>query len=358
MPSLCRTILSLFHSSRTLTPVLLSLLAALLSKPIRIEAKNGTPRRFEFSLPRMGTLARIELYAAERASATSAAEAAFERLEELEQILSDYREDSELSGLSREGASAPRAVSPELFFVLDKALLFSRLSGGAFDVTVGPVVQLWREARRTGKLPDPASLARARALVGYHNLVLEPANRTVLLKRAGMKLDLGAIAKGYAADQALELLNSRGVSSALVALGGELALGAPPPDKGGWRTAIHTPDPSHRVTPCTLVLHNVALSTSGDSEQYLELNGQRYSHVIDPARGVALQGRESTTVIAPDGTTADALATAISILQVSDGVRLAESLPGVSVFMVRQTEHGWQYFASRGFPKKCNETHN
>ncbi len=333
-------------------------LFALFSAPAPVSARNAASLRFEFSLPRMGTLARIELYAADKARATSAATAAFERLEELEQILSDYRQDSELSTLSRDGASAPRAVSPELFFILDRSLYFSRLSDGAFDVTIGPVVQLWREARRRGKPPDPAALARAKALVGYQNVVLDPTDRTVFLKRAGMKLDLGAIGKGYAADQALELLRSRGISSALVALGGELAVGAPPPGKVGWRASLHTADASSRGAPCTLVLHNAALSTSGDSEQYLEVNGKRYSHVLNPTSGFALQGRASTTVLAPDGTTADALATAISILPVPVGIRLAESLLGVSTFIVRETERGWQHFASRGFPKQCGEMHN
>jgi thiamine biosynthesis lipoprotein len=345
--------------SRALFPAAALLpLVALLPAPGLAKAEHEGFERFEFSLPRMGTMARIELYAADKARATTAAAAAFDRLEALEQILSDYREDSELTILSREGASAPHAVSPELFFVLDRSLYFSRLSGGAFDVTIGPVVQLWREARRAGKLPDSAALARAKAVVGYQNVVLDPTNRTVFLKRAGMKLDLGAIAKGYAADQALELLRSRGISSALVALGGELALGAPPPDKPGWRVVIGSADASRSAAPCTLVVYNVALSTSGDGEQFLDLNGKRYSHVINPASGAALQGRASTTVIAPDGTTADALATAISVLPVRDGIRLAESQRGVSALIVRKTERGWQHFTSRGFPRPCREMLN
>jgi thiamine biosynthesis lipoprotein len=322
--------------------------------PCAVSARGPQLKRYEFSLPRMGTIFRIELYAADDATASKAAEAAFARAEELEQIMSDYREDSELMHLAREGASAPFPVSDDLYAVLAKSIRISELSRGAFDVTVGPLVALWRRARTTRRLPDAAELAKAKGLVDYRNIELDGARRTVFLKRAGMKLDLGAIGKGYAADQMLALLQSRGIRQAMVVAGGEVALGAPPPGKTGWRVALETADTDAGNPPCTLLLHDIAVSTSGDARQFLELNGRRYSHVIDPSTGFALEGLSSTTVIARDATTTDALGTALSILPVQEGIRLAQSLPGVAVYVVRQAGNGWARYASRGFPAGCN----
>jgi len=316
-------------------------------------AHGAQLKRYEYSLPRMGTIFHIELYAPDDATASRAAEAAFARAEELEQIMSDYREDSELMHLAREGARAPFPASNDLYEVLAKSIRISEVSHGAFDVTVGPLVALWREARTTGRFPDASDLAKAKALVDYRNIELDPTRRTVFLKRAGMKLDLGAIGKGYAADQMLAVLQSRGLRRAMVVAGGEVAIGAPPPGEVGWKVAIDTADAKAGKAPCTLVLHDAALSTSGDSKQFVEINGKRYSHVIDPFTGVALEGMASTTVLARDATTTDALGTALSILPVADGIRLAESLPGVAVYMVRQAENGWKRYSSRGFPESC-----
>jgi len=335
---------------RTLT---LALGFVLVLLPCSLEARDSPLRRYEYSLPRMGTIFRVELYSADEAAASQAAEAAFARAEELEQIMSDYRDDSELMRLAREGASAPFPLSDDLYAVLAKSIRISDLSRGAFDVTIGPLVELWRKTRTTRRFPDASEITKAKALVDYRNIELDPARRTAFLKRPGMKLDLGAIGKGYAADQMLALLQSRGFRRAMVVAGGEVALGAPPPGEAGWKVAIETPDAAVGVTPCALLLHDAAVSTSGDSKQFVEVNGKRYSHVIDPATGVALEGMASTTVLARDATTTDALGTALSIMPVENGIRLAESLPGVAVYMLRHTGNGWKRYASRGFPKGC-----
>jgi thiamine biosynthesis lipoprotein len=321
--------------------------------PHGLFARGPVLKRYEFSLPRMGTIFRIELYSPDDATAAIAADAAFARAEELEQIMSDYREDSELMRLVREGASAPFPVSDDLYDVLAKSIWISELSHGAFDVTVGPLVEWWRKARTTHRLPDASELARAKALVDYRNIELDASRRTVFLKRPGMKLDLGAIGKGYAADQMLALLQSRGIRQAMVVAGGEVAVGAPPPREAGWRVAIDTPDTRTGHQPCAIVLHDAAVSTSGDSKQFVEVAGKRYSHVIDPATGLGLEGVASTTVIARESATADALATALSIMPVADGMRLAESLSGVAALWVRQAGNEWKRYVSRGFPKGC-----
>jgi thiamine biosynthesis lipoprotein len=339
-------------------PIVLVFAVGLTCFAVSPPAKAGVLHAYEYSLPRMGTLFRITLYSASQAEAGKSAMAAFERLEQLEESLSAFRDGSELVRLSREAVSAPRSVSPELFYVLDKSLQVSRLSGGAFDVTIGPLVEVWRQARRAKRLPDAAELAKAKAAVDYRNIELDPQARTVFLKRPDIKIDLGGIAKGYAAQQALELLAARGMRRALIDAGGDITLGAPPPGRAGWKIAIDDPSPEGQASPCTLVLHDVAIATSGDARQFVKVGGQRYSHIINPADGLGLKDSGSTTVIAPDGTMADALATALSVLPVSEGLRLIESVEGASAYIVRQTSPalaGWRRFSSRRFPQACDD---
>jgi thiamine biosynthesis lipoprotein len=269
--------------------------------------------------------------------------------------MSDYRADSELMRLTREDATAPFPVSGDLYDVLAKSLWTGELSGGAFDVSIGPLVDLWRVARKTGRLPDPEEVTQAKALVDYRNIELDPARHTVFLKRAGMKLDLGAIGKGYAADQMLAVLQAHGIHHAMVVAGGEVVVGEAPPGDSAWKVRIDTADANAGGAPCALLLRTAAVSTSGDEHQFLELNGHRYSHVINPATGWALEGESSTTVIARDSTTADALCTTFSLMSVEDGIRTAKSLPGVSVLWVRRVGGSWKRYASEGFPTSCRE---
>jgi thiamine biosynthesis lipoprotein len=312
-------------------------------------------RRYEYSIERMGTRVRIVLYAQDEMAGQRAANAAFERIEELEQALSDYREESELNRICREAVNRPQGVSPELFYVLEQAQKFSRLSGGGFDITIGPVVRLWREARRSQRLPTATEIAKARALVDYRNLELDAPTRTVMLKRSGMQLDLGGIAKGYAADQAIEVLQAHGIHTALAALGGDIRVMGTPPGARGWRIQVENPDPQGPKPLCSVMLKEGAISTSGDTHQFLELGGQRYSHIIDPASGMALSAAAGTTVIARDGISADALATALSVMPTDGGLKMIESVEGASAFLIRRTANGFDRFHSRKFPQGCGE---
>jgi thiamine biosynthesis lipoprotein len=318
-------------------------------------SRTNSVHRYEYSIGRMGTRVRIVLYAQDETAGQRAANAAFERIEELEQALSDYREESELNRICREAVDRPQGVSPELFYVLEQAQKFSRLSDGGFDITIGPVVRLWREARRNQRLPAAAEIAKVRALVDYRYLELDAATRTVMLKRPGMQLDLGGIAKGYAADQAIEVLQARGIHTALVALAGDIRVMGIPPGARGWRIDIENPDPRGPRPLCSVVLKGGAVSTSGDTHQYLELGGQRYSHIIDPASGVALNAAAGTTVIARDGISADALATALSVMPTDGGLKMIESVEGATAFLIRRTANGFEYFRSRNFPRVCGE---
>ena len=186
---------------------------------------------FEAVEPHMGTLVRIQLYAADTTQANQAFRAAFDRIAQLDAALSDYQPESEVNRLCRSAAGRPVKVSADLFRVLASANQVAEWTGGAFDVTLGPVTLLWRQARRQHRLPDPDALREALLRSGYRKLHLDAAARTVTLDQEGMRLDLGGIAKGYAADEALAALAELGIHRALVAASGDLAIGDPPPDR-------------------------------------------------------------------------------------------------------------------------------
>ncbi len=321
---------------------------------LRPAANKNPIRQHEFNLPRMGTQFSILIYHSDAQEAQKAAMAAFDRIEELEDIFSDYRERSEVNRLCQVAVGQPWNISPELFHVLAASQRVSQLSGGAFDVTIGPVVQLWRTARRAKKLPDPEEIRRAMRLVGYENIVLNSDAQTAMLKLANMKIDFGGIAKGYASDQALLVLKSRGMASALVAGGGDMAIGAPPPGKSGWKILIKNPEPGAGKEPDYVTLHDVGVGTSGDTFQFLEINGKRYSHIINPASGAGLTESASATIIAPNGMIADALATAACVMPADKALKMVEASPGASAAMVRRGPQGLARFSTAGFPWTAN----
>jgi FAD:protein FMN transferase len=288
--------------------------------------------RFEYTRIIMGVGARLIFYSENAETARAAAEATYERLNELDAILSDYRKDSELMRLCRKPAGEPHPVSPELGFILAQSVEIAAKTGGAFDPTVGPVVRLWRQARKSGKHPDAVELAQARDLVGYEKLAVDSRAQTVTLAKPGMSLDLGGIAKGYAADEALKVLADHGIDRALVDLGGDLAAGSPPPDAIGWRITIET----GVQEPRTIDLANGAIATSGDLVQHTIIDGVRFSHIIDPRTGQALTNAVASTVTAPTGIEADALASAACVLG-NDAARIEAEFEDVKVKVVM----GW-----------------
>ena len=293
-------------------------------------------RRFEFSEAQMGVPFRIVLYAPDAVAARGAALAAFRRVGELNDILSDYDTDSELSRLSRTaGSSRAVPLGHDLWRVLETSQNFSARSDGAFDVTVGPYVSLWRKARREKKLPRTELLDTARKAVGWQKLRLDRKARTATLLAEDMRLDLGGIAKGYALDEALRVLRERGVRRALVTGGGDMAAGEPPPGKAGWRIEMAPLDASNAPPARFVLLANAGLATSGDVFQRLEIEGHRYSHIVDPKTGLGLTDHSLVTVIARDAVTADALSTTVSVLGPEAGMKLVEATPGAAAHLVR-----------------------
>jgi thiamine biosynthesis lipoprotein len=298
----------------------------------------------------MGTLFRIKLYAATAEQAEAAFRPAFDRIAQLDSILSDYKADSELSQLSVKAVGHPVAVSADLFRVVSAAQDVARQTDGAFDITLGPIIRLWREARKHGVVPDPQALRNARDRCGYQLLKLGLQPETIELEKSGMALDVGGIAKGYAADEALKLLTQQGVHSALVAASGDLAFSNAPPGKRGWKVGIDSFDAAQAPFTRILTLSNAAVSTSGDTEQHLDANGKRYSHIINPKTDMGLTDPVTVTIVARHGITADSLATAVSVLGPSAGLAFVNRQPGVAALIVVRAKGAPRVIASRDFP--------
>jgi FAD:protein FMN transferase len=305
-------------------------------------------QRFEAVEPHMGTLFRITLYASDTDAAHAAFSAAFARVHQLDEILSDYNPQSELMRICRTAAGQPVLISTELFTVLAASQELAQKTDGAFDVTLAPVIRLWRQARKERKLPARADIDAALRRCGYRKLVLDRAHGTILLGSTDMLLDLGGIAKGYAADEALRVLRARGMNRALVAASGDLSIGDPPPGTDGWSVGIDSPGKSNSSFGRVLRLSNAGVSTSGDAEQFLDAGGTRYSHIIDPKTGMGLTRPITVTVVARYGIESDGLATAISVLGARSGLELIESRPNAAALIV---EDG-RMFESKDFQSR------
>jgi thiamine biosynthesis lipoprotein len=287
-------------------------------------ASHQLPKPYEFSQVHMGMPVRILLHASDDRRAESAARAAFARIAALDQMMSDYRPDSELRRLEKGRDWTP--VSPDLLEVLTTALSVARATDGAFDPTVGPLVALWRETRRTGRMPAPAALESARAAAGWQHLEIDRARGAVRLATPGMRLDLGGIAKGYILQEGLRALRMNGLGRALLESGGDIVVGSGPPGLAGWR--IDAPDAADAIfRRRASQLTNAGLSTSGPTEQFVEIDGTRYSHIVDPRTGLGVTSSVTARVIARDAAIADALATALTVLGPDGAQKVLEKFP-------------------------------
>ncbi len=281
----------------------------------------------------MGMPVRMRMYAASSEEARQAAIAAFARIAVLDRMMSDYQPDSELRQLSA-ARGAWQAVSAELYDVLERAVEIARATEGAFDPTVGPLVLLWREARQTARMPDASAIARAREAVGWRRIEFDKSKRAVRLSRPDVRLDLGGIAKGYIIEEALHTLRSAGVRRALIEAGGDIVVGDAPPDRDGWRIDVTGADREFAARAAKLT--NAALATSGPTAQFVEIDGVRYSHVVDPRTGVGLTNHVTAHVIAPAGATADALATALTVVPEASVPGILSRFPGTRAAVVRE----------------------
>lgn len=275
----------------------------------------------------MGVRVSITLYAENATRAAEAARDAFDRFAKLDSMLSDYRHDSELMALCRSSGAGPIPVSKDLFEVLLTARRVSEATCGAFDVTGGPVYRLWKQAIRRRQIPTQQAIDEARAKVGWALVELDARTRTVTLRSPGMQIDLGGIAKGYACEEAIQSLAAKGISRAMVEAGGDIVVSGPPPGKLGWTVAVRG------MPGRKFLLARRAISTSGDAEQFVQLAGKRYSHIVDPRTGWALNDRIQCTVIAKHGAISDSLATALCVLGPTAGAPIARAFDAEPFFV-------------------------
>jgi thiamine biosynthesis lipoprotein len=289
-------------------------------------------QRYQAQEPHMGTNFHIALYSDETATANRALELAMAEIGRIDRALSNFLSDSELSLLCRSAPhGTPVAASEHLLTVLKTADEISRKSDGAFDATIGPVTKLWRRASRQHKLPDSEQLREALELVDYRNVFIDVTHHKVALAKAGIQLDLGGIAKGYAADRALLVLRQQGIQVGLVNGGGGLATMGTPPGELGWKVTLAPLAPGG-PTP-SITVQSAGIATSGDKWQFAEIDGKRYSHIIDPRTGLGLTERRAVSVIARNGMLADAWATALSVLDPQAAINLANQEPDVQALI-------------------------
>lgn len=285
----------------------------------------------------MGTEFTLDLYAPNEALASEVAAQAFDEIDRLEALLSNYRPASELSRIGREAAAHPVITDPETFHFLERSLFWSRESDGAFDITVGPVLRAWGFFFHSGRIPSSSELVALRPRVGWQHLHLDPGTRAVsFTTRQPMELDPGSIGKGFAVDAVIAILREQGITSAFLSAGNSTlyGLGAPP---GAFGWPVHVPDPHHPGQPAaTILLHDTSLSTGACTEKFFVHNGHRYCHIFDLRTLRPAEGMLQTSVIAPSATDSDALSTVVFVLDPQATRYLLEHTPETRALLFGQ----------------------
>ncbi len=288
----------------------------------------------------MGTFARVVAVAKDAATGDKCVEAGLAEIRKVDELMSDYIDDSEISRVNKEAAQRAVRVSEATYEVLQKSLEFSRLTDGAFDITVGPLVDMFHTTKKEHVAPTQEQIEQAKAKVGFEKLILEDANRTVRFAVDGMRIDLGGIAKGYAVDKAVEAARRCGAVGVMVDIGGDVrCFGAPPEGRDDWRIGLQDPNSaveglSGGGLVLTLTVTNTAVATSGDYQQFAMIDGKRYSHIMNRQTGTSVEGLSSVTIIAENATDADALATSISVMGPEKGLALIEKLPKIEAILM------------------------
>ncbi|MHC4552427.1 MAG: FAD:protein FMN transferase [Planctomycetota bacterium] len=286
----------------------------------------------------MGTVARILTLSEDENQARSAIAAAFEAIDRVDELMNDYDPNSMLSQLSLTAVDTPVPVDEELFDVLAAAKQYSRLSDGAFDVTIGPVVKLWRKAKVDETVPTESELAVARSLVGHENLLLDAEAKTVQFAKPGMSLDVGGIAKGYAIDRAIQALQDAGLAGGMVDIGGDLrCFGTPANRAAYWLIGLQDPKHPDDIM-MVLNMNDRAVATSGDYQRFVVIDGQKHSHIKDPKTADSAQSLSSVSIIAPNAMAADALATAVTVLGKEKGMALIEKTDNTEALLIDAAE--------------------
>jgi thiamine biosynthesis lipoprotein len=288
----------------------------------------------------MGTFAHIVAVAEDSGTAKKCIQAALEEIHKVDNLMSDYKSDSEISRVNREAYEKAVQVSESTYEVLQRSVEFSKMTDGAFDVTIGPLVALFRKAKESKVAPGEEQIALARSKVGFEKLNLDSENQTVQFADKGMLLDLGGIAKGYAIDKAIEAAQRCGAIGAMVDIGGDVrCFGLPPKGRDHWLIGLQDPNSAIEGMEggglrLVLKITNEAVATSGDYQQFVLIEGKRYSHIMDRRTGTSAEGPSSVTIITDNATDADALATAVSVMGAEKGLALIEKMPNTEAILI------------------------
>lgn len=281
-------------------------------------------KRFQFSENKMGSPFTIILYHTDSLQASNAAYECFVLVDSLNTIFSDYSPASEINKLTAHGSSSYQPVSDELLYIIVQSKKAWKKSSKTFDITIGPLTQLWRKAGREKRFPDAEEIKKAKRVTGFEKININTSSKAVSFDTNGMRLDFGGIVKGYAAQKVIDYLKTKNITSSLADAGGDIVMSDAPPGNDGWKVGINLPEEENELWDKKLELKNCSVATSGDVYRYTIHNGKKYSHIIDPRTGYGVTSQRNVTVIAKDGTTADWLATACSILPIKKALKLAK----------------------------------
>ena len=292
----------------------------------------------------MGTFAEVSIYSNDEKTAGKAIEGALDEMERMDRIMSNYKSDSELSLVNKKAAKSPVPCNAELLDVIEQSQYYSELSGGAFDITISPIVALWGFFREKGHVPPDKEIEKLLPAVSYKNIVINKSNdtkkpATIFLKNTQTQIDLGAIGKGYAVDKALENIKKCGIDNGCINLGGNIYVLGTPPGKNAWKIGVQHPRNVNEILGY-LELKNEATATSGDYERFFEFNGKRYSHIINPQTGTPVSGTIATTIVAPTGTEVDALSTIVFVLGHEKGMELIKKIPNAEAMIAYEDKDG------------------
>ena len=304
----------------------------------RIEADSG------YRLV-MGTFANLKAIAKDEDTAKKCVEVAFAELKKVDDLMSDYKSESQISQVNRDAFERAVKVDESTFHVLQKSAEFSRLSGGAFDITIAPLAELWRTAAESNSIPNQEALADARSRVGYEKLILDANEMTVRFAVDGMKLDLVGIAKGYSIDKAIEAMQAGGAVGGMVDVGGDIrCFGLPPKGKKTWRIGLQNPAETDSVEESlagaadqvmmVLKLTNAAIATSGGYRRFVLIEGKKHSHIVNPDTATSADGLSSVTIISTNALDADALATTVNVMGPEKGLSLIEITPNSEAILI------------------------
>ncbi|HXH50988.1 MAG TPA: FAD:protein FMN transferase [Terriglobia bacterium] len=269
--------------------------------------------RYEASHRAMGTVFTVVVYGSNSDYLEEVTNQVFQEIDQLDDQMSNYKPGSELSAINREAARRAVIVEPRLFKLIQDSLQYSRESAGDFDITVGPLMKSWGFFKGQGRLPSKSELAQVLKKIGYQHVKLDASARTIQFDTTGIEIDLGAIAKGYSVDRAVQILRDNGIKVALISSGTSslYALGSPPGDHG-WQISVRNPLDTSKAA-CVLRLQDLSLAVSGDYEKFFKLGGKTYAHIMDPHTGMPVENMLSTAVVSLSATDSDALSTSFFV---------------------------------------------